>query len=96
MTTKRSFASVLNEPIKSRIVIELQPGGGSLLKTYGPVTMPQVIDALMAQMSSVWAKWITTMTTALTDPNTGQPAVKTPESTPMQSESEEFKEEPIQ
>ena len=70
--------------MKSRIVIEIDPmKGGSVLKTYGPVTMPMVIDALMAQMASVWAQFIKSMTTQLTDPNTGQPALKAPEQSTM-------------
>jgi hypothetical protein len=93
MITKRNFLEQpIGNPAKPRIVIELLPSGGSLLKTDGPVTMPQVIDVLMSQQASVWKKWIASMTTAITDPKTGQPAVKEPEATPMP----ESKEEPIQ
>jgi hypothetical protein len=93
MTIKQNFLrQPVRQPEPRRIVIELNPGGGSVLTTQGSVTMPQVIDALMAQHVSVWKKWIATMTTAITDPTTGQPAVKEPEATPMP----EFKEEPTQ
>jgi len=83
MTTKQNTLRLPGagpNPIKPRIVIEIDPAkGGSLLKTYGPVTIPMVIDALMAQMASMWGQFIKSMTTQLTDPNTGQPALKAPE-----------------
>lgn len=95
MATKRNFLRLPGQPgsepvAARRIVIELHPEGGSLLKTYGPVTMPQCIDALMAQTASVWKKWIETMTSAVTDPSTGLPAMKSPQPTPMTSNGESF------
>ena len=92
MTTKRNFLHMPpgnGTPVmKPRIVIEIDPvKGGSMLKTYGTVSFPMVIDALMAQQASVWAQFIKSMTTSLTGPD-GQPALNPKQSNMQESEPE--------
>ena len=79
--------------VKPRIVIEFDPvKGGSVLKTYGNLTVPIVIDTLMAQQASLWRQWITQLQSPVTDAN-GQPIVK-PANTAMPEGEAEPDEEP--
>jgi len=94
MTTKVNKLSLgTGVAIKPRIVIEFDPvQGGSILKTYGPLTIPIVIDCLMAQLQSLWRQWIASMTSQIKDAN-GQ-AIVTPQNTPMLESQPEGEGEP--
>ena len=62
----------------ARIVIECDiTKGSSNLKSYGPLSLPMVIDVLMSQLTSLWAQHIKTMMTGLRGPS-GEPLFKAP------------------
>jgi hypothetical protein len=64
-------------PVRPRIIIELDPASGqSNLRTEGPLTIPLVIDTLLAQLNSLWAQFMKSMIRPVVGPN-GEPTYKT-------------------
>lgn len=62
--------------LKPRIIIDMDLSNGkSNLRTEGPVTVPLVIDCLMAQLQSLWTQFIKTMTRPVVGAN-GEPTYK--------------------
>lgn len=63
---------------RTRIIIDVNPTDGkSNLHTEGPMTVPLVLDILIAQTSSLWSQFIKSMTRPVVGAN-GEPTYKIP------------------
>jgi hypothetical protein len=75
LTNPFQKSNPLTNPIP-RIIIEFNPADGSSnLRTEGPITIPLVIDTLLAQTNSLWAQFIKSIASPVVGPN-GEPTYK--------------------